>query len=254
MVWDQTYENLCCSDDEPIKGASEYTEEQKLSMIEDELDNNDYFWEEIWELYHERRESWLDQVCLCRKKTAPDQKGVSFTQLNKVSYATKVMASFTYLPSLQLLKTHFGIEAVVHHEVMSENLVSLLPDISGYSEISYYTSCFLSISPPQSASKPNFRGRAAQHRNAAYLKNKNHLAFREIIKPTQLSISDQQKLRFAKAMRVLGLHPYYHLTELDALLSPDNDDKALWAFCGKWIKGRPKPTSQQWSGKVKLAQ
>jgi hypothetical protein len=152
----------------------------------------------------------------------------------------------------QILKAHFGIEALLLHEVMSDNLTSFLPDAIGYSEISYYTSCFLDLSSPPSAANPQSQGRLASHRNTVYAGGNNHLAFHEVMDPAQINITTQQKRGFAKAMRILDLEPYYHLTELEALLNPDNDDEALWAICDGQILGCPKPSEAERPVKKRL--
>lgn len=52
-----------------------------------------------------------------------------------------------------------------------------------------------------------------------------------------LGITELQKLRFPRAMRLLGIQPHYHLTELASIASRDKDRKAFWAAYEQQLAG-----------------
>jgi hypothetical protein len=95
-------------------------------------------------------------------------------------------------------------------------------------------------------------GRLAPHQNNAFLKPDNHFAFQQVIDPTQIGISEQQKLRYARALRILGLQPHFHISELDALLTPDNKDAAFWTICHRQVDDCPKISNKPARVKRKL--
>jgi len=74
-----------------------------------------------------------------------------------------------------------------------------------------------------------------------FFKDTNHLASFQVLDLSQLNITEEQRLRFARAMRVLDLKPHYHLTELEELLNPSNTDESFWAMCHLPLTGCPKP-------------
>jgi hypothetical protein len=83
--------------------------------------------------------------------------------------------------------------------------------------------------------------RSSSQTNDHFLRPDDHLAFHQIIDPTQFGTVDGQKLRFARAMRILGLQPHFHMSEMDRLLTPSNKDKAFWELCEHPIAGCPTP-------------
>jgi hypothetical protein len=75
-----------------------------------------------------------------------------------------------------------------------------------------------------------------------FLKNDNHLAFHQTLDPAQLILTEKQRLRFARALRILGLQPQYHVSELESSIIPSTkDDAALWAICDKQLPECPAP-------------
>jgi hypothetical protein len=78
------------------------------------------------------------------------------------------------------------------------------------------------------------------------------MAFHQTIDPNNLNISKQQKLCFARAKRVLGLQPFYHITELETLITANSEDEALWAISHGQLRGRPKATLERPAVKRKL--
>jgi hypothetical protein len=137
-----------------------------------------------------------------------------------------------------MLKTHFGVETLVLHEVLSDNLQTFLPFESSYSDCSYYTSSFLALA--KEFQTPT-QGRGSAEQTGVFLKSDNHLAFHQIIDPTLLILTEKQRLRFARALRILGLKPHYHLSELEANINPSTQDDAFWAICHQQLERCPAP-------------
>jgi hypothetical protein len=135
--------------------------------------------------------------------------------------------------------------------VLPSKLVSFLPDDSKYGDCSYYTSCFLRLSTNARATT-SLPGRTKTHQNDVYLQADNHLAYHRLIDPNELNISEKQKLYCARTMRLLGLHPYYHLTELETLFTADVTNEAVWdIFCDQ-LKPSLTPTQKRCLDKKEL--
>lgn len=135
--------------------------------------------------------------------------------------------------------------------MLSTDLVSFLPYPTGYSQCSYYTSCILALSLVEQVQGLT-SGRTATHRNNVYLGGDNHLAYQKVVQLHELAITEKQKLRFARAMRVLGLKPYYQITELEATIATNEDDKDFWAICDQQLSDRPKVSTKPSWRKRKL--
>jgi hypothetical protein len=134
----------------------------------------------------------------------------------------------------------------VLHEALSDNLQTFLPSAVYFGDCSYYTSGFVALTAPEKAQTPT-HGRGSAHSNAMFLAGDNHLAFHQIVDPAQLVLTEAQRLRFARALRILGLQPQYHLSEMEASINPSTeDDDVLWAICDMQLPQCPAPlkTSQ----------
>ncbi|KAH7399003.1 hypothetical protein DE146DRAFT_514899 [Phaeosphaeria sp. MPI-PUGE-AT-0046c] len=214
----------------PDEKLEDFTDEGYLMLPEEltESDDEDCEPEWVWDVHKERQGEWLNQLCLCHGASSSSRAEPGF------------------LPLYKLLKSHFGLEAIIQHEVLSSDLESFLPYPPGYGHCAYYTSCFLALPSPAQVEGLS-AGRLATHRNGSYLSTDNHLAYQKIIQPYELAITAEQKLRFARAMRVLGVDPYYPITELELIIATDKGDKAFWAICNQQISGRPKiSTKSRW--------
>jgi hypothetical protein len=152
-----------------------------------------------------------------------------------------------------MLKKHFGLQANILHEVLSSKLNNFLPNTFYGAECSYYTTCFL-VLPSAYDIDQTPSGHMSPHRHDLYLQKDDHLAFHQIVDLSKLNITEQQRLLFASALRTLGLKPHFHLSELEALLTPTTDDKALWAFGKYQITGCPKPSNKTRAQKTELLQ
>jgi hypothetical protein len=132
------------------------------------------------------------------------------------------------------------VEALVLHEVLSNKLEAFLPFTNSTSDCFYYTSGFLALATTQDT-QTSANGRGSTDRSGVFLKDDNHLAFHRILDPAQLILPEKQRPRFARALRILGLEPHYHLSELEASINPSNKDDTFWAFCSKQMTDCPAP-------------
>jgi hypothetical protein len=148
-----------------------------------------------------------------------------------------------------MLRTRFGLELHIQHEILTSNLETFLAE-SRKDVYPYYTSAFMTL-PVDNVNKKNSSRIKASTNNQSYLPEGNHLGFRQTIHPSTLNLSEEQRQRFVKAMRVLALSPYYHLTELASLLSPMNNDASLWEICDYQLKDYPAPARIPQSEKEK---
>lgn len=71
---------------EADKDLDEYTEEERVEMVKDYLNNCSYnpYDELQWEIHDERQDAWLNQICRCSAPTTA-KPGVGFENLNEVS-------------------------------------------------------------------------------------------------------------------------------------------------------------------------
>ncbi|KAF1851796.1 uncharacterized protein K460DRAFT_41392 [Cucurbitaria berberidis CBS 394.84] len=188
------------------------SEEDKVSMLEDYLDGNtEIFVEWAADLHSDEQDRWLDMLCPC-KSAVPNGNEANFAQLNNI------------------LRTHFGVEAIVLHEVLSGNVQSFLPEDTFQGDCIYYTSCFLALTQDMETESKS-HGRTSTHKNNLFLKPGNHLAFHQVLDPARFNLTEDQRLRFTRAMRTLDLQPYYHLSELETIVTSATQDDALWAIC-----------------------
>jgi hypothetical protein len=81
-------------------------------------------------------------------------------------------------------------------------------------------------------------------RNGSYFEDSDHLALFERLDPSSLNITDEQKIRFARAIRILNLKPQFQLSDLQPMIRAKTDDPALWEICYRQIAGYPKPTNR----------
>jgi hypothetical protein len=101
------------------------------------------------------------------------------------------------------------LDVILLHEKLSKDLVDFIPDIfDGCDNCSFYTSCFLTF-PTDGG---NWHGQE------------------------RLSLASKDRLRFTKALMLLGLKPYYHLSELVSVINPNTEDEDL-----RSIRHRPLP-------------
>jgi len=130
----------------------------------------------------------------------------------------------------QILKARFGLEAVIYHETLSEEMFEFLPNHQCIEENAYYTLCYL-VLPQESACSPFASSVSADSQDQQVESNILHTAFRQVIDPSTLAISEKQRFRFARALKKLNLKPYYHLSELEPLIVHPIQDEDLACLC-----------------------
>jgi hypothetical protein len=79
-AWHYLFVDEMSSNGKLIEKPSDYTEKQRLNILEDYLDHDDCG-------HLDRSDSWLGQVCLCKEDTDPTRKEGIFTRFNNVSCA-----------------------------------------------------------------------------------------------------------------------------------------------------------------------
>ncbi|KAH7090449.1 hypothetical protein FB567DRAFT_589847 [Paraphoma chrysanthemicola] len=200
----------------------DYTEEEKREMVEDQIEEDEYeSWDDgIVEDHWDTQADWLDLLCRCKKPINRSKVNVPFPKLAGI------------------LRTHFGLDAVILHESLSDKLRKFLPDNFGPSMGHYSTTCFLTLAP--------------MDEKGPFLPEDNHLAYYKPIDVSAVHLTEGQNIRFARAIRELDLKPHFHLSELEELIKPTNSDKALWNICDRQIAGCPKPSEAKRRDKRKL--
>ncbi|KAJ4381007.1 hypothetical protein N0V86_003354 [Didymella sp. IMI 355093] len=203
---------MCFQDD--------YDIEEKRKMVAEYIDVDDgIFLDTIWNEHDKGRDRWLDMVCLC-KDTGQSTDKKTFTHLQKI------------------LKSSFGLEATILHELLSERMRSFFSDAQGLPSPSYYTSCFLTLPTyPVTDVKP--RSRTEPHANPAFLQHGNHSAYHQKVNLANLQISEKRISSFTRALHILDLQPVLHLTELEPSLVPSTDDPTLSTISDLQLKGWP---------------
>ncbi|KAF2686944.1 hypothetical protein K458DRAFT_386908 [Lentithecium fluviatile CBS 122367] len=227
-VWSELFTDQW--DEEDNLNRDDYDTDERADMIEDFL--NDSHDDMVWELHQEFRSNWLDLVCLCKKNRKVPEPHRSFSALNEI------------------LRSRFGLEIVILHEIMSSTMNDFLPRPNFRDDFSHYTSAFLTLASgtfsTYGVDQPKFRSS-----ERIFAPERNHLAFRQAIDPSKLALSDGQRQRFARGMAALGLSPHYHLTELEKLISSPSNDELLWEICRTQLPGWPKVTSTSCDEKQK---
>ncbi|KAF2790216.1 hypothetical protein K505DRAFT_377681 [Melanomma pulvis-pyrius CBS 109.77] len=187
-------------DSDSMLDPTAYNANEKSDMLEDFLRNCPDL---LMEMHADGFDKWLTQTCLCK----PAKEG-SFVHFNN------------------MLKSYFGLEALILQEGMSDCMRSFLPDSEKLAEAQYYTVCYLVLSNEDDSKNTHL----SKSQNL-FAELEDDLSFRQVIDPSSWLLSDSQRLQFSKALRTLGLEPHYHLTEIESLVSPTIKDHALKAIC-----------------------
>lgn len=117
-----------------------------------------------------------------------------------------------------------------------------LPDTYSPMDGHYNTVCFLVLTLT-APTKATSQGRKQIHTNRQFLHSDNHLAFYQSIDVANLRIDEEQRLRFARALRILDIQPHFNLSELESLITPSNKDESVWRICDNQLAGCPKPST-----------
>jgi hypothetical protein len=105
-----------------------------------------------------------------------------------------------------------------------------LPNKHDFSDRAYYTACFLTVASSNRSSVSAGRVTAAAQPEL-FDSSMVHSAFRQTLDPTILSISENQRLRFSRAMKQLQIKPCFHLSELEPLVIHPIEDELLDGIC-----------------------
>ncbi|KAH7075683.1 hypothetical protein BKA63DRAFT_490637 [Paraphoma chrysanthemicola] len=209
--------------------------ERRSGVYGDQIEEDGYeSWDEsVLRDHCEGQDTWLGMVCRCREPTNRSEVNVPFARLASI------------------LRTHFGLDVVILHEALPKKLVKFLPDNFGGSIVNYSTACFLALAPPTQAVSSR-QDRATPSEEGLFLPEGNHLAYYKSIDIFALHITEGQKQRFTRTMRELDLKPHFHLSKLEELIKPTNNDKALWDICDRQIAECPKPNKGRRRDKRRL--
>lgn len=127
---------------------------------------------------------------------------------------------------MQMLKSYFGLEALILQEGMSGRMRSFLPDFEDLAEAGYNTVCYLVLSHEDQSENTHL-----SRSQDLFAEDADDVSFRQVIDPSSWLLSGSQRLQFGRALRTLGLEPHYHLTEMESLVSPTIKDHALKEIC-----------------------
>ncbi|OCL12145.1 hypothetical protein AOQ84DRAFT_373363 [Glonium stellatum] len=150
--------------------------------------------ENRFEVHWNRRRDWQLRVCQHPESTNPNPIRGQFGKYDKV------------------LESDFGLKAVISHQrIKVEETKFLKHDFdTTYDDPPKTTICYLII-PTQMTSEDStchdlYVGEDAAIDGASVMST--------VIDPSSLIITEKQRLRFGRAMRLLGLKPFVHFTQL----------------------------------------
>jgi hypothetical protein len=113
--------------------------------------------------------------------------------------------------------------------VLSPQIVAFLPNSFEDQKFPFHTLCYL---VPCTNGRGNVRqGRKATYPHRLFSEKGDHGSFRQTINPI---LTEDVRLRFAKAMRILHLKPHYDITEIEPLISLSIVDNDLLKICSCW--------------------
>lgn len=227
LLWQEYFTEGTCTSDywSMVKSCPKEEKVQQVhSMVMGSVNGT---FELSLEMHYEAIFRWLDRTCLCA--TNSEGKEGKFVVLSNVSTMRHVLCSINSF--MQLLKTHFGLEAIITHENLSDAMHDWLPNSGNDRERSYYTRCYLTPAFVRSNKGIINSGRQNSYTNALFRKFRDHTAFCQVVDPSRLLLSENERLRFPKAMRCLGLDPCYHLSELEPHVIHPIQDELLMDIC-----------------------
>jgi hypothetical protein len=129
-----------------------------------------------------------------------------------------------------LLKSQFGLEAVIFHERLADDYLEFLPDTSERVGEAYYTISFLIPSSSVPSHSADY-GITTGYTHQQFIHPASQRVFRQVVDASSLVLSEALQVRFAKAMRVLHLPPHFHMSQLEPLVTPITQDSALLEIC-----------------------
>lgn len=97
-------------------------------------------------------------------------------------------------------------------------------------ENAQYTICLL-VPASQPPSKTVAGNTKAAYAHQQFTVPDDDISFRQTIMPSSVVLSENQRLQFARAMRILDLRPHFHLTEMENTITPAIEDNDLLGVC-----------------------
>ena len=114
--------------------------------------------------------------------------------------------------------------------MLSDDMTAWLPNQATEAERTFYTVCYLTL--------PTNQAREAMVGTQHMMESDpdaddlfNHTAFRQVIDPDQLVLTDNARLRFSKTMKRLNLKVQYHLSEMEPFVQHPIQDERLLDIC-----------------------
>ncbi|KAF1997893.1 hypothetical protein P154DRAFT_269636 [Amniculicola lignicola CBS 123094] len=188
--------------------------EERADFLQDHLKGYQAYDDDIWEytdaandVHFDRADEWCNRTCSCAHTENPRKSEGNFVKLNT------------------LLNNYFGLEAVILHEAMSACVTAFLGTLEssrGMHGSSLNSLCFLAL--PTKISLDRTKRSPGAYQNALLIDRP--LAFWQVIDPAVFILSQEQRRRFAKAMRVLRLKPTLQLQQLSPLVESISKDKS----------------------------
>ncbi|KAF2114658.1 hypothetical protein BDV96DRAFT_102637 [Lophiotrema nucula] len=146
-----------------------------------------------------------------------------------------------FVKYITLLESHFGLQAIVIHEALSETMRNFLPRVKDSGHDFEYPSChtlaFLVLQ--RQLGHEGSLHLSTNSNNPIYAGTPSPVGYWEVVDPKSLALTENQRLRFKKAMKVLDLKPHYALTRLESLIDPALGDQALGALSHRTLPLKP---------------
>ncbi|KAF2027553.1 hypothetical protein EK21DRAFT_91466 [Setomelanomma holmii] len=178
------------------------SEEKKVKIVQETIESDwELHQEEYgWSLHDDASLRWLDRTCTCPRCPPNDQPGV-FLRLNNA------------------LRLQFGLEGIILHEILSPAMHGFLPNRHTWNDHTYFTAAYLTLASSSVEVIVSDVSSTSGHAGL-FIDPEDHGATQQMIDPSQLLLTEEQRQRFTRAMKKLGLKPRYHLRELKPCLAP----------------------------------
>lgn len=198
------------SDSDPEAGEDADSVDSESDATENSLDSDDMELvdkgvysmmmesDSRFEVHWSRRTDWQVRVCQHADTTAP--KRGKFSQYDKI------------------LESDFGLKAVISHQrIKSKQMKFMKQDFDlGYDDPPKTTICYLTLLNERASDEFTchdlYTGEDGGIDSATVMSS--------LIDPASLIISEKQRQRFGHAMKILGLKPYVHFTQVRNNIPP----------------------------------
>lgn len=107
---------------------------------------------------------------------------------------------------------------IILHEILSPTMHDFLPNSHVLHNQTYFTAAYLTLASRSVEA-------AISEYDGLFFDPEDHSAFQQVIEPSQLSLTEEQRQRFARAMKRLNVKPRYQLRDLEPhVIHPIEDD------------------------------